>query len=209
MWDRANWTPAESSDRQRIWRNDAGDLMVQQFGREVPRGLPLDWRDAEALRACVTANPSPKLAFVSIDVVTLACGVVAARYVHKEHMPPPSLGMQYVGMLALPFERFFTNVLFAGMEHGTTGTREAVLAATGKVRMQRSDGPPPVLTNEQVERMYDEFRNATPRRLASDDEQWDDLFPQHPLSRVRGHLRGVQETMTVDEVVRRARPFGV
>lgn len=53
-WDRANWTPAESSDRRRIWRNDAGDLMVQQFGLDVPRGLPPHWRDAEALRAHVT-----------------------------------------------------------------------------------------------------------------------------------------------------------
>lgn len=147
------------------------------------------------------------MAFVSVDVVTLACGV--ARYVHKERMPPPSLGMQYAGMLAIPFERFFTNVLFAGMEHGTTGTREAMLAATGKVPMPGSDEPPPVLTNEEVERMHEAFRNAPPRRLVSDDEQWDPLFPQHPLSRVRAYLRRAQDTLAVDEAVRRARPFGV
>jgi hypothetical protein len=61
--------------------------------------------------------------------------------------------------------------------------------------------------DKQLEAVYAAARELPPVRTARDDEQWDEAFPTHPLSRVRGYLRRVREGMTVDDAVRAAGRF--
>lgn len=92
-------------------QNEWGDLMLQRFRIAKPGGLPPDWRDVHALRKHMAATKGDiKAAVVSIDVFQLSCGVTAAQYVTKEHMPEGALGYRYVGMLTMPFTDFFHNL---------------------------------------------------------------------------------------------------
>ena len=207
-FDKGGWEVTRSEAGEVFRMNEFGDVMVQRFRVARPGGLPPNWRDVRALRAHLLASPSPKMAVISIDVLTLAGGVSAAQYVHKERMAAPSLGMRYAGMLTMPFADFFHNLWFIAEEADPTGYREAALMASGKVEMPpRPEVVPVIESQEQLEAMYAEARNQPPPVTGCDDEQWDAAFPQHPLSRVRGYLRKVRETMTVDAAVRAATPF--
>jgi hypothetical protein len=209
-FDKSGWTVARSETGEVLRVNELGDLMLQRFKVEVPTGLPPNWRDVHALRAAMAAKPAlAKAAVVSVGVVSLPCGVTAAQYVTKERMAAPSLGHRYVGMLTMPFADFFHNLWFIAEEGDPTGYREAALVASGKVTMPEPEGPIPVIeSEEQLEAMYAAAREQPPVRTSCDDERWDDAFPTHPLSRVRGYLRRVRDGMTVDDAARAARPFG-
>lgn len=205
-WDLSGWTIETNSPSRRIWHNSNGDLLVQNFGPSTSTGLPQKWRDVEVLRQHLLKQSPDQIAVVSIDVVLLAGGdVSAAQYVHKERRAETTHGMTYVGTFAIPFADVFTTLLFIAPEYGTTGVREAVLVAAGKVEMPIPDGPIPHLSNEQLEI---ELRNWKPRLSPCDDEQWDSLFPDHPLSRVRQYLRSARESMQVDPQVTHRPPYG-
>lgn len=208
-FDKIGWEVAKGATGEVLRVNALGDLMLQRFQTATPTGLPPNWRDVHALRAAMAAKPAlAKAAVVSIDVVTLACGVAAAQYVTKERMAAPSLGHRYVGMLTMPFTDFFHNLWFIAEEGDPTGFREAALMASGKVTMPEPEGPVPVIDSaEQLQAMYAAAREQPPVRTACDDEERDAAFPTHPLSRVRGYLRRVRDEMKVDEAVRAAKPF--
>ncbi len=57
----------------------------------------------------------------------------------------------------------------------------------------------------------DEFFDTIKARPAmphpSDDEQYDSLVPDHPLSCVRRYMKHIPETIEFDAEVKRAKPF--
>jgi hypothetical protein len=59
------------------------------------------------------------------------------------------------------------------------------------------------------EEMFVRMRSAPLRRIASDDEEWDELFPEHPLTKVRGYLGHVASTLVIDPGLRGASPYRV
>jgi len=207
-WDKEGWEVEGVKEGERKWKNAAGDLAVQTFGAQVPTGLPPDWRNAEALRAHVLKSPPPHTAMVAVDVVRSGAGVMCAQYITKEFMRAPSRGHVYMGMVSMPFREFYCNVYFVAMEQGTTGLREVVLVAKGKVQMPKQEHVPVIRNNEELEAMYRQAREGRPKLLGTDDEQWDAQFPDHPVSRVRRYLRHFCATLQVDDNVRRFPPFG-
>jgi hypothetical protein len=96
---------------------------------------------------------------------------------------------RFTGMLIIPMPDASCIWTIVAGEHGTTGIREAVI--TGELMNQGK------LTIEAYETTwaqdpYDPSYSGIDRstlRYMSDDEAYDQLFPQHPLSKVRRELQ--------------------
>ena len=207
-WDSSGWTSERHGPEDRRWVNNSGDMAIQKFKLEVPTGLPADWRCVESLRRAMAVNRPATLGSISIDVIPLRGDVICAQYINKEFMPKPSLGILYHGMVTMPFRDFFCNFFFVTPEHGTTGIREAVLVAKGMVPMPEMKEAPVIKNKEELEEMYRKAREGAPRATACDSEEFDAMFPQHPLSRLRGYLKAFRESLVIDDGVKRHKQFG-
>ncbi|WP_433337453.1 hypothetical protein [Spirillospora sp. CA-294931] len=75
---------------------------------------------------------------------------------------------------------------FIAREGGITGAREAVVAVKLQNFGQRDKHP-----------YAPEFHSRLPY-LRSDDEAWDELFPEHPLSLLRAQIKHTARTARVD-----------
>ena len=64
--------------------------------------------------------------------------------------------------------------------------------------------PPPVLTKDEF---FDRITQSPVNWNPSDDAKYDQLIPNHPLSRTRQHLRWLAETIEFDEEVLKAKPY--
>jgi hypothetical protein len=192
-WASDSWKMIKASTGSLTWQNATGDLAMQTVQRSAPTGLPPDWRNVAALRAYLLPRQPKIVSTLSINLMQFPCGVTGALYLTKEWSTPPSPGVTYMGTVAIPFRQCYCNFYFSARELGTPGAREAALVRSGKVKLTKpidnSHDKPPVVTE-------------------CDAEKFDGLFPDHPLSRVRGYLRFLRETLTIDAAVKAQAPFG-
>jgi hypothetical protein len=164
---------------------------------------PYDFRQLEAARAFYAhMSASNGGAMLSVDF-DRAAGVELMRGVFKYRSPEPgSLAMYYVGVLALPFRTFHFQINVESVEHGTTGVREAMVAALSP-RPQPTTPPVQVSSGEELfARMHASRSNLMV--LPSDAESYDESFPDHPLSKVRALQRHVVRTLRASPGLQRA-----
>jgi hypothetical protein len=192
-WASDSWKMLKASTGTLTWQNATGDLAMQKFQRAVPTGLPADWRNVNALRAFLLPRQPKIVSTLSIDLLHFPCGITGALYLTKEWSAPPAQGVTYMGTVVLPFRECFCNFYFSAKELGKHAAREAALVSSGKVKL-----PKPL----------DNSRATPPAVTECDAEKFDGLFPDHPLSRVRGYLRFLRETLTIDNNVRSQAAFG-
>jgi hypothetical protein len=150
-------------------------------------------RDDEALRAQFQGSfvQQASMAVVEASWVDGPHDLVLAQIILKGMMPERR--MTYIGSLIIPFAACSWVIRMQAVEGSPTGIREAVwlekyLADGGDIdalAFVKRDGPPS--PDEPV----------TVRRMPSDDAQWDTLYPQHPLSRVRAWLPACRQTFGV------------
>ena len=108
-------------------------------------------------------------------------------------------GRTYLGSLTLPFRDFSYVVKVQYREWGMTGAREAAVLS------QRAE------LEDWFEGWIVDPSDPTPRHLArnlSEGPQYDSLFPNHPLSRVRNSLDALQASMRIAEDVKGLPLFG-
>ncbi len=140
-----------------------------------------------------------------------ADGAEILRGIFKYRSPQNPLAIMYVGIIWMPFMECCLQINIEAVEQGTTGIREALvyemMMADGTFEEEESFAPP-----VQVESAEDFFKQiaAKPLKLiSSDDEKWDEKFPEHPLSLVRKHLKTVSETIKLEESMHKLTPFRV
>lgn len=128
------------------------------------------------------------------DGIPLVRSIVKAR--------PEGGPLVYVGSLIVPFATCSWVAKVQSLEVGVTGMREALwfdqhLAAGGTPEDAFASGEPP------------SSPGAHPgvRRLPSDDEVWDDIVPNHPLSRVRRLLPQLAASIEISPAAQRLSPF--
>ena len=110
--------------------------------------------------------------------------------------------MSYIGAWTIPRRSYSFVIKVCCAEHGTTGIREAAwIASSDSLRMR--------MTRSKVVVRIPTIPASEPPvlRSCSDDAEWDEVFPQHPLSRARACLRSVKESISIGEDVRRSEPF--
>jgi hypothetical protein len=136
-------------------------------------------------------------------------GLELLRGLFKYRAPTPgSLAMYYVGILWLPFTDCCFQINIEAMEHGTTGAREAavgLMEINSGVITPRSDQQTVALSS--VEELFNRLRSNPVQQLSSDQEKYDHVLPDHPLSRVRSRLVTVTNSLNFNTGGTNLKPF--
>lgn len=193
------WKRQRGDARQVLWQNQDGDSLILQFFKIPPDiGAPLD--DLAALRAFyreVITQAGGGL--VQLDVIEL-CGAAAVHAIFK--LPQEAGGMSYVGSMTVPFESCSVMVTSPCEEQGMSGVRDATVFAVADLTFDDTGQPIGWVADP-----YDATVTGGILRNLADDEQWDEQFPEHPLSRCRRHLQQVRDGLVLGERLRAVPPF--
>jgi len=172
------WTLDQKGDRLAVWSNEQHDVLALNYFPERP-DIPDPRQGPEPLRQFFRPRAAARQAsIVDVDVVSFQA-IACARLLLKARQPD-SLGMTYQGTLIVPRRDFSFVIRVYCQEIGVPGMREAGVLA--------SVVPKP----ESEEALFE----------LADQEKFDDLFPNHPLSRVRRVLAEIlQKTNLSDEIL--------
>jgi hypothetical protein len=200
-FDTTGWIP-EGLNRNMIVWNGANDDAIVLYQFDLPPDIPAPLEDVDSLRAKWPTGGSEALLRNVIDLD----GIPAVKSIVKQHQQPS--GIMYIGTYSVPRESFSYVLKVQCPELGTTGVREAVIS-------QRA------LMSGQVKLTPDEAIKMTGWRVnphvtvaepwmavnIAEDESLDLEFPDHPLSRLRQHMRQLEPTILVADFVKQAPPF--
>lgn len=182
---------AFDSDRDgvRYWRTEPGE-MLGLWHFPIPPDLPAPPDEIDKLRANYRCCIAPVgLAIVSVDAVTIdAC--TAVRTIFKGPIPEGGFGSLYIASITIPFRDFSFVLKTICEEHGTTGIRDTIVAEL-MMREGRIQIGPSGFVGWFAD-PYDPALRAAHLRNLSDDERYDAMFPDHPLSRARRILRTLE-----------------
>ncbi len=166
-----------------VWRNRHGDLVTRAF---VRMAWPLAETDEEFHAIAREHGASRNAGLVE---AFRDDGRGYAWWIHKkEH----GTGYVFVGM------RIYAHGIWTTMigECGTTGVREAAvtqqLLASGELTVETYEA---LFSSDP----YDPTKSVSEvrlRRFLSDDEKWDEQFPEHPLTRTRLLLHALPGAVT-------------
>jgi len=185
-FDATGLTSQGDQQNKRVWTTAPGDMVTLY---DLPK--PAEYRavagNLEAIRAKSRQEATQYGgAIVEVDLCEIG-GLAAVREILK--IPQKPTGMAYLGSLMLPFPDSAYLLTVACPERGITGMRDmsifAKLMQSGEVKLEEGAAQP---TN-WMQDPYDPSIQGPPARNRADDEAYDTLFPDHPLSRVRKLMR--------------------
>lgn len=191
------WVPEDENESRVISVNESGDALAVYL-YDVPPDIATNLDDAPGLRTFYRNVVTPAGgALVEVDPIIVA-GVPAVRTIFKFRLKPS--GMRYIGSLTLPFESFSYVVKTQCNEQGTvTGIREAAVFTALNLDVNQ-----PGWARDP----YDADFCAPLLRTRSDDAEWDEQFPDHPLSKCRRYLEEAARSIQLTASVKSSPPFG-
>lgn len=173
------WSEEVHRGDLRLWRGPHGSVLSLAVPDEF--ALP-ELSEESALRQwCRDLAESRAAGLIEVRRVGTPLGA-AARLIYKRFEKPAYI---FTGMLLIPRPEASQVWTVVAGECGTTGVREAVvtreLLNAGKLTIQDYE-------RSWAQDPYDPSYRGVDRsvlRFVSDDECYDECFPEHPLSRVR------------------------
>ena len=194
------WELIAHDEATRVWQNDRGDGLSLHFHPWPPEfAAPLD--DLDAVRSAVRLEAARAGAgIVEVDMRFLD-GVPVVRSIVKKAQQPS--GMTYEGTLLLLRQSFSFELKISCRETGETGMRDAAVFLRVGSEYNAPDGFPDTWFQDP----YDSSVGGPVLRTPADDAEWDEHFPDHPLSRCRAHLRMLENQITLKEDVKTAPAF--
>jgi len=194
------WALIFHDERTRVWQDDQGDgLSLHLY--PYPPSLSASLENLDAVRAAIRAQAVEAGAgLVEVDVITLD-SVPAVRSIVKKPQQPT--GMTYEGALLLPRQPFSFTLKVSCRETGVTGMRDAAVFLRVASEYDAPDGFPDAWFQDP----YDPSFEGPALRNPADDAEWDERFPDHPLSRCRAHLRMLEDRISLKEDVKTAPAF--
>jgi hypothetical protein len=187
------WTEEKATPDLRVWRDAQGAVLSLAVPAESI-DLPPHSDEAALRRWCRRLAESRRGGLVEVTKVTgpLGTGTVL---IYKRLEKPAYI---YTGMLILPTEAVLLFWTVVAGERGTTGVREAVVTAelmnAGRLTIRDYE-------HSWAQDPYDTSYHGVDRsvlRFISDDESYDDRFPDHPLSKVRQVLAALAANIQLD-----------
>lgn len=185
------WSEEASRGQLRVWRNPQGDVL----SLAIPDGsldLPPLSDETSLQQWCRSLAERRGAGLIEVGVATGALGS-GVSLIYKRLERPAYV---FTGMLLVPSQSQVWTVV-AG-ERGTTGVREAVvtseLLTAGKLTVQDYE-------RSWARDPYDPGYHRVDRsvlRFVSDDECYDERFPEHPLSKVRRVLATLPSSVQVE-----------
>ncbi|OIV37933.1 hypothetical protein BIV57_08660 [Mangrovactinospora gilvigrisea] len=178
------------------WVTPYGHTISAHYYAAVP-DLPASPDDIHLLRPAMAQRYASSGCLIEADQAVVD-GVRAVRMVAKQPLPGgPGHGLLFGGVLVLPRDRCSAVLKIEAPEQGVTGMREATVAA-------RSGNPMGLFQDHPYQ---PGLRGALPFNEA-DSYEYDEEFPDHPLTVVRRVLAHLITTSAVDPQFRDLPAFG-
>lgn len=195
----------DDSDGTRLWRlpNGQGIALRSAHGLQCPdqrQCLPgppdrIDlWRADYETRATQYGVTLLSIESVSVD------GCPAVKVVSRR--PQPGQGMTYLGMMTIPFVDISFILMTECQEGSPTGLREAAVTlfrAHPAKHAEVSADP------QQPEGSGSDPDDPVRLRALAEDAQYDEAFPDHPLSTVRRLLVQLENSVRIAEAAKASR----
>ena len=187
------WKEEAQRSGLREWRDPDGDLLSLAEGAI---DYPFAAVEVEQQRWCREFAQSCGGGL--IEVRSFGCGIGQADcFVYKQLQLPAYI---YIGMLIIRAQaKILTWTVLAG-ERGVTGMREAAVTASllneGKLTFTSYRDSWAKDPYEPTYRGVDQ----SVRRFMSDDEGYDQQFPQHPLSKVRRVIAELPRSVKLEAI---------
>ena len=203
-FDHDGWQAIESKPHIRVWGDDirslSSVLSLEYFDK--PPEIAVSLKDINSIRFIYRdlANQSGAgLIFADTFIIN---GTDCIETIFK--MRQANRGIVYIGSLTIPFAQFSYVVKVQTVEIGFTGVREAVVYnqlldtaqfdADGKIANWEKDPYDPNGAYPFMPNMAEAI-------------EYDAMFPQHALSRVRETMKSVRETIAFSDELRGASRF--
>lgn len=177
-----------------LWVNQQNGLYCLLRFRAEPPDWDFDLRDP-ALPENFYRNQCASAAGAMLDMKVLHLdGLEALSGLFKYRNPERPLAILYVGIIWIPLTRHIYQINFEATEQGTTGIREAVVMTLEPPDLSEFEFVQPGTADDMMTAMA-----AKPLRvIASDNEKYDEMFPQHPLSLVRAAMARAADTIRLE-----------
>jgi hypothetical protein len=173
----------EHGERCTLARDEVGDVVVLAVV-DLKTDLPSFSDEDGVRRYCRKLAENCGGGLVEATTTKTSKGP-AIKLIYKKLQEP---AYQFTGMLIIPLSKVEMVWAIVAREHGTTGIREAHITLDlmnkGKLTLESYKA-------SWAQDPYDSSYCGVDRsilRFLSDDESYDQLFPQHPLSKVRREL---------------------
>jgi hypothetical protein len=187
------WTEEAQTDQMRVWRDSQGDVLslaTADGSLELPSLSDLS--GLQRWCRAVAESRGAGLIEMRLDAGRLGATV---GFIYKRLEMPAYI---FTGMLLVPGDDVAEVWTIVSGERETTGVREAIVTTQlmneGKLTIedyQRSWAQDP----------YDVTYGGVDRsalRFVSDDESYDEQFPDHPLSKVRRVLATLPSAVRIE-----------
>jgi hypothetical protein len=195
-FDVSDCTLREQSEEHLGWSNTNGVYIVLRLPKSAAN-WSFDLNDIGAATNFFSeqsANNGGVL--LGMDVVAVG-GEAALRGMFKYRSPiPQSMGMMFVNILWIPLGDRIAQINVESVEQGETGVREAAVSVMIGEKPVIVAPNEPVLV-ESIEDMFAHMRAQSLQALPSDQSQYDHMFPDHPLSKVRHRMAQVVATLSI------------
>ena len=187
------WSEETPSGGMRVWRNPHGDVLTLA-APDGSLGLP-SVSDETAVRGwCRALAESRAAGLIEVRVTAGALGATVGL-IYKRLQKPAYI---FTGMLLVPSQTHIWTAV-AG-ECGTTGVREAVITGellnAGKLTIESYESS---WARDPYEPNYRGVDRSV-LRFVSDDECYDEQFPEHPLSKIRRVLAMLPTSVQVESL---------
>ncbi len=192
-----SWQVDNSDKNSKFWFTENRDASrIQLF--ETKPDWSFDAKDEIKARAFFEQQ-AKDLGGVLVELQSeKICDVPCLSGVFKYHSPAPKdLGMYYVGIFWFPFEKFTFQINFESLEQGDTGMRESAVYAIEGHNTDHIESEPEYV--ETMEELFEKFEKSEVVLLPSDDKKYDEIFPNHPLSKIRAYMQYFRNNVKFDE----------
>lgn len=198
----SQWRLEHGESHEATFSNEAGDdLALNYFAK--PPDIQADIGNVAELRACYRkVAEAHDIALVEADSVLLD-GVRAVRTIFKARLDPR--GFAFLGSFTLPFADSSLVIKVQSLEQGITGMRETTVFSMCADQFEFDDATEKMIGWEQDPYDPDYKSGFLPNH--ADQAQYDEQFPEHPLSKVRRYLREIASEFRRDASLKSARPF--
>jgi hypothetical protein len=187
----------EQSDGHRMWSGKDGIYYcLRVFG--LPIAEHFDLSDITAASHFFSRQCSEnKGVMLEMDIIGIQ-QFKALRGLFKYRSPiPKSLGMMFVHIIWIPFQKWMIQFNIESVEIGTTGAREtAVMMIEGGPKLEDLKNQKPIIANS-AEDMFTQMRASPLRAISADNEKYDQMFSDHPLSKVRRRMKEILPTFII------------
>lgn len=187
----AGWERGTASRDQIIWSKPGAELILHLI--DQPAAMPADASRLDEIRQVMRQSARDNGGAIVESEVEKIAGYPCLKNILKFPMKP--YGMSYIAMLTFPFKTCRFVIKIQAQETGVTGFRDTVIH-------QKLESEGVLKADDWSAWMHDPYDHAITEGIQynlSEDEKFDSLFPDHPLSLIRNTIKAIESSIEFDQ----------